>query len=408
MSFPGVNEQMDVIRSGAVDVLPEDELAQKIEASIKNKEALRIKLGCDPSRPDLHIGHAVVLGKLRQFQDLGHKAILIVGDFTAMIGDPSGRSKTRPPLSLEETRINGQSYLDQATLVLARESLRTAYNSEWLNKLSFQDVISLAASSTVAQILERDDFTKRHKAGQPISLHEFLYPLAQAYDSVAIKADVELGGTDQKFNLLLGREVQKGYKVQPQCVITTPLLEGTDGVEKMSKSLDNYIGLTHSPTDMFGRTMSIPDTMISRYYQLGAFADADDVASMQQGLADGRLHPRDAKMQVARAIVARYHNPAAAEAAVEEWRRVIVAKDNAPDDVDEFVIVGAGTEYSVIDALAASGLCKSKGEARRLIQQGGLSIDGERVKDIDHKVDLRESRLFKRGKRHFLRIKGGN
>ncbi|MCX6138665.1 MAG: tyrosine--tRNA ligase, partial [Ignavibacteriales bacterium] len=266
--FPTLNEQLDIIKRGASEIIPEEELVRKIENSIKQNKPLRIKLGCDPSRPDLHLGHSVVLRKLRQFQDLGHQAILIVGDFTGMIGDPSGRSKTRPALTLEATRKNGQSYFDQATKILSKESIRIAYNSEWLAAMSFSDVIKLASKYTVARMLERDDFTIRYKAGEPISVHEFLYPLAQAMDSVAIDADVELGGTDQKFNLLVGRDVQREFGKEPQVILTMPILPGTDGVEKMSKSLDNYIGISDSPKEMYGRTLSIPDKLIYDYFLL--------------------------------------------------------------------------------------------------------------------------------------------
>ncbi|HOK13646.1 MAG TPA: tyrosine--tRNA ligase, partial [Candidatus Kapabacteria bacterium] len=305
--FPSVNEQMDIIRDGAIEVLPEDELVRKIENSIKNNKPLNIKLGADPSRPDLHIGHAVVLHKLRQFQDLGHKAILIIGDFTAMIGDPTGKSKTRPQLTLEETRINGQSYLEQATIILKKENLEVVYNSDWLGKMSFSDVIQLAARYTVAQLLERDDFSKRFKSGIPISVHELLYPLAQAMDSAQIKADVELGGTDQKFNLIVGREIQKAYGLEPQCIVTMPLLEGTDGVEKMSKSLVNYIALTDTPREMFGKVMSIPDTLITRYMRYAAFFPENQAVAVEKGLADGSVHPRNAKVETAMKIVELYH-----------------------------------------------------------------------------------------------------
>ncbi|GIV46114.1 MAG: hypothetical protein KatS3mg036_0932 [Ignavibacterium sp.] len=268
VKFPSVNEQMDLIRRGAVEIIPEEELVQKIERSIKSGKPLNIKLGCDPSRPDLHIGHSVVLRKLSQFQQLGHQAILIIGDFTGMIGDPSGRNSTRPALTLEQTRINGESYFQQASKILDKNKTKIVYNSEWLGKMTFEDVIKLASKYTVARILERDDFTKRYKAGEPISIHEFLYPLAQAMDSVAIQSDVELGGTDQKFNLLVGRDIQREYGVEPQVILTMPLLVGTDGVEKMSKSYDNYIGISDPPEQIFGRTMSIPDTLIYTYFEL--------------------------------------------------------------------------------------------------------------------------------------------
>jgi tyrosyl-tRNA synthetase len=401
--FPSVNEQMDVIRSGVHELLPEEEVERKIARSLQTRKPLHIKLGCDPSRPDLHLGHAVVLSKMRQFQDLGHTAILLIGDFTGMIGDPSGRSKTRPALTLAETRQNGQSYVEQATRVLSKERLRLVYNSEWLDALRFSDVITLSAKFTVAQMLERDDFSKRYKSGEPISIHEFLYPLAQGYDSVVLEADVELGGTDQKFNLLVGRELQRAYGKEPQCILTMPILEGLDGVEKMSKSLGNYIGLADSPREMFGKTMSIPDALITRYFRYGAFASEQDVQTMEIGLKDGILHPRHAKAQTAMAIVARYHGAEAAQAAFDEFERMFVKKD-VPDEIDTLRIVMDSDAPSVVDVLAQSLLASSKSEARRLIQGGGVSIDGERVTDVAATVDLRQERLFKVGKRKFLKI----
>jgi tyrosyl-tRNA synthetase len=395
---------MDIIRFGVQELLPEEEMAKKIERSLKTQKPLRIKLGCDPSRPDLHLGHAVVLGKMRQFQDLGHTAILLIGDFTGMIGDPTGRSKTRPALTLEETRANGQSYIEQGTRVLSKERLEMVYNSEWLGKMSFGDVIGLSAKFTVAQILEREDFSKRYKGGEPISLHEFMYPLAQGYDSVALESDVELGGTDQKFNLLVGRELQRGYGKEPQVILTMPILEGLDGVEKMSKSLGNYIGITDSPREMFGKTMSIPDTLTARYLRYGAFAPEADVLAMEAALRDGSLHPRTAKVQTAMSIVRRYHGDAAAEAANEEFERMFVKKD-VPDDIESAVIHAATTTMNITDALALANLAPSKGEARRLIQGGGVSVDGEKIADIAATVDLSTERLFKVGKRKFLHLR---
>ncbi|MCX8054616.1 MAG: tyrosine--tRNA ligase [Ignavibacteria bacterium] len=401
--FPSVNEQMDVIRDGAIEVLPEDELVRKIENSIKNNKPLNIKLGADPSRPDLHIGHAVVLHKLRQFQDLGHKAILIIGDFTAMIGDPTGKSKTRPQLTLEETRINGQSYLEQATIILKRENLEVVYNSDWLGKMSFSDVIQLAARYTVAQLLERDDFSKRFKSGIPISVHELLYPLAQAMDSAQIKADVELGGTDQKFNLIVGREIQKAYGIEPQCIVTMPLLEGTDGVEKMSKSLDNYIALTDSPREMFGKVMSIPDTLITRYMRYAAFFPENQVITVEKGLADGTVHPRNAKVETAMKIVELYHSKQAAEAAFEEFERIFKNKE-LPDEIEEMQVEADNAEMGLMDLLVATGLAPSKKEAKRLIEQGGVLVDQNKIDDPFQKIQLNNKRLVKVGKRKFLYV----
>ncbi len=305
--FPPLNEQMDLIRRGAAEIIREEDLARKIEHSRETRTPLRVKLGCDPSRPDLHLGHSVVLRKLRQFQELGHHAILIVGDFTGMIGDPSGRSKTRPPLTLEETRKNGQSYFAQATTILSTKKIQMLYNSEWLDKLNFADVIMLGSRYTVARMLERDDFERRYKSGEPISIHELLYPLAQAMDSVAVRADVELGGTDQKFNLLVGRDIQREYGMEPQVTLTMPILPGTDGVEKMSKSLDNYIGITDTPQQMYGKTLSIPDTVIHDYFILVTDVPPAEIAEIRTGIQAGTYHPRDAKRLLARMIVGLYH-----------------------------------------------------------------------------------------------------
>ncbi len=402
--FPSLNEQMDLIRSGAIDLLPEEEFEQKIVNSIKENKPLRVKFGCDPSRPDLHIGHAVVLHKLRQFQELGHLAVLIIGDFTAMIGDPSGKNKTRPQLSIEETRINGKTYLDQAGHVLREDRLEVRYNSEWLGKMSFSDVIGLAAKYTVAQLLERDDFSKRFKSGAPISVHELLYPLAQAMDSAAIDSDIELGGSDQKFNLLVGREIQKAYNKPSQCILTMPILEGTDGVEKMSKSLNNYVALTDTPREMFGKVMSIPDNLITRYLQYGAQAPAKEVAEMAAGLAGGTAHPRNAKVRTAMGIVELYHGKEAAEGAFEEFERIFKNKE-LPDEIEEVEIKGESTEQLVADALLAAGMVPSKKEARRNIEGGGVQIENEKVSDPFAKCDFSEFKLVKVGKRKFMRIK---
>ncbi len=400
--FLSVNEQMDIIRQNTAEIIPEDELAQKIEKSAATNTPLIVKFGCDPSRPDLHIGHAVVLRKMRQFQDLGHNVILIIGDFTGMIGDPTGKSKTRPPLTLDQTRENGKSYVEQAMQVLSEQRLSIVHNSEWLGKMSFQDVIGLSAKYTVAQMLERDDFTKRYKAGEPISLHEFLYPLAQAMDSVMIKSDIELGGSDQKFNLLVGRELQKVYGQNPQCILTMPILEGTDGVEKMSKSLDNYIGLTDTPREIFGRVMSIPDTMITRYMKYGAWIHDSIVQEQELQLSAGTLHPRNAKVFTAMKIVELYHGSEAAQAAFEEFERIFVKKD-IPDEIEE-ITVALPAVANIVDIIIAVNMAASKGEARRLIQQGGISIDGERISDPALMADFSSRRLLKAGKRKFLYI----
>lgn len=402
--FPSLNEQMDVIKQGVVDLLPESELAEKIEKSIKSGLPLNIKLGADPSRPDLHIGHAVVLHKMRQFQDLGHRATLIIGDFTAMIGDPTGKSKTRPQLTLEDTKINGQSYLEQATIILLKERLQVLYNSEWLNAMNFVDVVKLASNYTVAQMLERDDFSNRYKTGVPISIHEFLYPLAQGMDSVVIKSDVELGGTDQKFNLLVGRELQKQYGIDAQCILTMPILEGTDGVQKMSKSLDNYIALTDSPKEMFGKTMSIPDNLISRYMRYAGFFDESYIAKIDEGLKDGTVHPRNAKVETAMKIVEIYHSKVMAQSAFDEFERIFVNKD-IPDIIDELELDLSEPSIQLSDLLVSAELAPSKKESRRLIEQGGVMIAGEKITDPFAKIDISEKKLLKVGKRKFLYVK---
>jgi len=394
---------MDLIKRGVSEIIPEDDLVRKLEKSIKTKKPLHVKLGCDPSRPDLHLGHSVVLRKLRQFQELGHQAILIIGDFTGMIGDPSGKSKTRPSLSLEETRRNGQSYFEQATKVLSTKNVRMEYNSEWLAKMNFANVILLASKYTVARMLERDDFTERYKAGEPIGVHEFLYPLAQAMDSVAIDADLELGGTDQKFNLLVGRDIQREYGQDPQVILTMPLLPGTDGVEKMSKSFDNYIGITESPREMYGKTLRIPDTLIYTYFELASDVSNKDLVQIKRRLTDGSTNPRDLKRRLARTLVVMYHNPEAAKSAEEEFDRIFIEKE-VPDQIEEFRFSPRNGDASLVTLLALTQLASSKGEARRLIEQGGVSIDGERVTDLTAAVPDKREFILKVGKRRFLKI----
>jgi tyrosyl-tRNA synthetase len=402
--FPVINEQMDIIRTGTVEIIPEEELLKKIEYSIKKNKSLKIKLGCDPSKPDLHIGHAVVLHKMRQFQDLGHEVILIIGDFTAMIGDPSGKSKTRPQLTMEETRINGQSYLEQAGIILSKERLQVRYNSEWLSKMNFNDVINLAAKYTVAQILERDDFDKRYTSGQPISIHELLYPLAQAMDSVAIESDVELGGTDQKFNLLVGREIQRAYDKEPQCIITMPILEGTDGIEKMSKSLNNYVALQDVPREMFGKIMSIPDNLITKYLKYAAFASDDECKSMEMAMEAGSLNPRDAKVKTAMSVINIYHGETAAQDALIEFERMFKNK-GLPDDIPECSLEINPPEILITELLVATKLVASKNEARTLVTQNAVSVDDEKVNDPYAKIDISHERLIKAGKRKFIKVK---
>ncbi|WP_337873199.1 tyrosine--tRNA ligase [Ignavibacterium sp.] len=402
LHFPSVNEQMDLIRRGAVEITPEEELVQKIERSIKSGKPLNIKLGCDPSRPDLHIGHSVVLRKLAQFQQLGHQAILIIGDFTGMIGDPSGRNSTRPALTLEQTRINGESYFQQASKILDKEKTKIVYNSEWLGKMTFEDVIKLSSKYTVARMLERDDFTKRYKTGEPISIHEFLYPLAQAMDSVAIQSDVELGGTDQKFNLLVGRDIQREYGVEPQVILTMPLLVGTDGVEKMSKSYDNYIGISDLPEQIFGRTMSIPDTLIYTYFELATNVSNERLKEIKAALEDGKINPRDLKRELARTLVAMYYDKSAAIKAQEEFDKIFIKKE-IPDEIDEFNIE-ENKEINILDLLLLVNFAPSKGEAKRLVQQGGVSIDGEKISDVHQNIKIKSGMILKVGKRKFIKL----
>jgi len=401
--FPPLNEQIDEIRRGVSEIIPEDDLVKKIERSIASKTPLNVKLGCDPSKPDLHLGHSVVLRKLRQFQDLGHQAILIVGDFTGMIGDPSGRSKTRPPLTLDETRRNGQTYFEQATKILSTKKIRMLYNSEWLGKMSFSDVILLGSKYTVARMLERDDFETRYRAGEPISIHELLYPLAQAMDSVAIRADVELGGTDQKFNLLVGRDIQKEHGLDPQVTITLPILAGTDGREKMSKSLDNYIGINESPGQMYGKTLSIPDDQIYNYFELTTNVETKQLRTIRTQLTDKEHNPRDVKRLLARTIVAQYHDEASARAAEEEFDKVFIKKET-PDSIPEFSLEIDNGGIGIIKLLTATKMVSSKGEARRMIEQGGVSIDGKRVEDQGTVLTINDGIVLKVGKRKFLRV----
>ena len=401
MAFLSIDKQWELISRGAEEIIPEKELKQKLEESINKDTPLIVKLGCDPSRPDLHLGHGVVLRKLRHFQDLGHQAILVIGDFTAMIGDPSQRNKTRPQLTLEETKANAESYIEQAGHVLNIDSLKIVYNSTWLDAMRFSDVIRLSSHYTVARMLERDDFTKRYKAEIPISIHEFMYPLAQAMDSVELKADVELGGTDQKFNLLVGRDLQREYKQDPQVIITLPLLEGTDGIEKMSKSYGNDIGLTDTPEDMYGKSMSISDEMIEKYFILAADANTKTVSKVKKQLSDSSQNPRDIKRELARAIVQLYHGQNAAKEAEQYFDRVIVNKD-APDEMDQ---VELSIDTQLIEVVTNEGLTSSKGEARRLIKQGAIRVDNEKITDESHILLKGKEVVIKVGKRRFIKIK---
>jgi tyrosyl-tRNA synthetase len=403
IKFPPIKEQIDLIKRGVSEIIPEEELIKKLERSIKEGKPLIIKLGCDPSRPDLHIGHSVVLRKLAQFQSLGHQAILIIGDFTGMIGDPSGRNVTRPALSLEESRMNGESYLEQASKILNKEKTKIVYNSEWLSKMSFEDVIKLSSKYTVARMLERDDFTKRFKSGEPISMHEILYPLAQAMDSVAISCDVELGGTDQKFNLLVGRDIQREFGMEPQVILTMPLIVGTDGIEKMSKSYNNYIGISDTPKEIFGKTLSIPDSIIANYYELATDISNEELVSIKHHLKDPKINPRNIKRNLAKKLVSMYYDSKAANEAEEEFDRIFIKKE-IPDEVPKF-IWEKGNQSGILDLLITTNLAPSKGEARRLVIQGGVSIDGVKIDDINAIIEIKDNLIIKVGKRKFIRIK---
>lgn len=400
MVFKEVTEQLDLIKRGIEELLPEEELISKLERSRKSGKPLRIKLGCDPSRPDLHIGHGVVLRKLRHFQDLGHKAILVIGDFTASIGDPSGKNKTRPQITLEETRKNAETYVEQAKAILDIDKLEVVYNSDWLDAMNFSAVVRLASKYTVARMMERDDFTKRYNSETPISLHEFLYPLAQGMDSVHLHADVELGGTDQKFNLLVGRDLQRESDQEPQVIITLPLLEGTDGYEKMSKSYGNHIGLTDTPDEIYGKILSIPDTLIVKYYRLAADLPDDQVKGIKKDLESGRGNPRDIKRALARKLVAIYHSEGDAIAAQDRFDQIFISK-SAPEDMPEVAIK---EEQPLLDILFEHGLIESKSEGRRLIKQKAVKIDNTTVSDETLVINPGVEQIVKVGKRRFLKL----
>tara|TARA_B100000131_G_scaffold175196_1_gene169274 strand:+ start:685 stop:1890 length:1206 start_codon:yes stop_codon:yes gene_type:complete len=400
MRYLPVKKQMDLIRRGVEEILPENELIGKLQKSFDTSKPLIVKLGCDPSRADLHIGHGVVLRKLRHFQDLGHTAVLVIGDFTAMIGDPSGRNKTRPPLTLEEAKDNAKTYVEQAKVILDIDRLKIKYNSEWLNRMNFNDVVKLASSYTVARMLERDDFTKRFQSEIPISIHEFLYPLAQAQDSVELKADIELGGTDQKFNLLVGRYLQKNNNQEQQCIITTPLLEGTDGIEKMSKSYGNHIGIMDAPEDMYGKALSIKDSMIRKWFVLAADADQNIIESVEKKLDSPSINPMDVKRELARKIVELYYDNDIAIKAENHFNTVVVNK-GIPADMPKFSLK---SETSIVNVIFESGLLKSKSEGRRMIKQGAVKLNDLSISDIQATIKPGGEQILKIGKRRFLRI----
>ena len=401
MAFLPVDDQLELISRGTEEVIPLNDLRKKLEKSISDNKPLTVKLGCDPSRPDLHIGHGVVLQKLRDFQDLGHQAVLVIGDFTAMIGDPSERNKTRPQLTLEEAKVNAKSYIEQSKVLLDVKRLKVIFNSTWLNKMNFEDVIKLSSKYTVARMIERDDFTKRFESETPISMHEFLYPLAQAMDSVEINADVELGGTDQKFNLLVGRDIQREYGQNPQSIITLPLLEGTDGVEKMSKSYDNYIALDDSPEDMYGKIMSINDSMILKYYKLAVFADRKKINEVKSLLRNDANNPRDIKRSLAKDLVKKYYSEKEADLAQSSFDQIFVKRDN-PENMQSRKI---DSDVGLLELITEEGLVASKGEGKRLLNQNAIKINGQVCNDINFVISSSEEEfVIKVGKRRFLKI----
>lgn len=397
-----VNEQMETLLRGAVDIVSKGELIKKIERSMQEKRPLRVKLGLDPTAPDIHIGNAIPIHKLRAFQSLGHTAILIIGDYTAVVGDPSGVNKTRPMITHEKVLENAKTYLTQAGKILDMDKTEVVYNSKWFKSMTFNDVIQLVSKMTVARMMERDDFSKRYKAGSPISLHEFIYPLMQGYDSIMVKSDVELGGTDQLFSLLVGRDLQKDAGMEPQVVLTTSLLEGIDGNKKMSKSLNNYIGITEPPREMFGKVMSIPDNLMRKYFELATDVSIGEI----QQLLDEKTHPRTAKVALAKSIVSRYHNPRTADAAAEEFDRVF--KEGAlPDEIPIISIPAGELENGKIWIAKLIVCCKfaaTNGEARRLIQQGGVSVNSETINDPTLNIEITPGMTLKVGKRRFAKI----
>ncbi len=400
-----VSEQMKVIRRGAVEILVESELEEKLAESIKTGKPLRIKAGFDPTAPDLHVGHTVLIQKLKQFQDLGHQVIFLIGDFTGMIGDPTGKNETRKPLTREQVLENAETYREQVFKILDPDKTEIAFNSTWMGAMTSSEMITLASRYTVARMLERDDFHKRFTNQQPIAIHEFLYPLVQGYDSVALEADVELGGTDQKFNLLVGRELQKQVGQRPQTVLTMPLLEGLDGVNKMSKSLGNYIGITEPPKEIYGKTMSISDELMVRYYELLSDVDLATLEKVRKGVAgeEGGLHPMEAKKALAHELVARFHGEDAARQAAQDFIQQFKQKE-IPDDIPEVVLHVEGPVW-ICRLLADAGLVASNGEARRMIRQGGVRLNGEKIADADLEISLEKEIVLQVGKRRFARVK---
>ncbi|HID97099.1 MAG TPA: tyrosine--tRNA ligase [Thermodesulfobacteriaceae bacterium] len=393
---------IDLIKRGAVDILDEEELEAKLKKAISSGIPLRIKAGFDPTAPDLHLGHTVLIQKMKHFQDLGHQVFFLIGDFTGLIGDPTGKSETRPPLTPEQVQQNAGTYKEQIFKILDPDKTEIAFNSVWMNSMQSIDMIRLCAKHTVARMLERDDFKRRFQNGKPIGIHEFIYPLIQGYDSVALRSDVELGGTDQTFNLLVGRHLQKEYGLEPQVVLTMPLLEGLDGVQKMSKSLGNYVGITEAPREMFGKLMSISDDLMFRYYELMSSLDMGQIWSLKDDVAHGKVHPRDAKMQLAFELVKKFHGTEEAEAA----RAAFVAqfsRKEIPDDIPEFAVEAVLETIYLPRVLKDAGILKSASEGRRLIRQGAVSIDGQKIDGEEITPDSSEI-IIKVGKRRYLRL----
>ncbi len=399
-----VAEQMKIIRENTVEILPDGELEKKLEKSIKSGKPLVIKQGFDPTAPDIHLGHTVGMRKLKQFSDLGHHVVIIVGDYTARIGDPSGRSATRPQLSEADIDANAKTYLDQFFRILDPAHVEVRHNGEWLSKMAFSDILRLAGKITLARIMEREDFTKRWKAEAPISVHELFYPLMQAYDSVAIKADVELGGTEQKFNLLTGRQIQEAYGVEPQVALTLPLLEGTDGIQKMSKSLGNYIGVTDAPKDMFGKIMSIPDKLIIPYFRLASDYSTEQIAAIEQAIAGGE-NPVLYKKELGRTIVRMYYDAATGEHAQTEFENIFAQK-GLPDEIPVLSYSWNEPKIWLPKLLVHLQLMSGTGEVVRLIKQGGMSVDGEKLQDQSTELEVEREYLLKIGKRGFYKVKG--
>ncbi len=394
--------QLAILSAGAVEIIPEDEFKAKLAASIREQRPLKVKLGLDPSAPDIHLGHTVVIRKLKDFQDLGHQVQLVIGDFTGRIGDPTGRSEIRKPLTEEEVRANARTYVEQYGKILDMERTQVYFNSQWLAPLTFEEVIRLAGTMTLARMLERDDFQKRYTENLPIGLHEFFYPLMQGYDSVALETDIEIGGTDQTFNLLVGRHLQRERNLPAQVIMTFPLLEGLDGVQKMSKSLGNYIGINDEPKEMYGKTMSVPDELMLRYYQLTTDISPEELQALTAGLADGSVHPRDAKMRLAHRLVRMYHGEEAANEAEQHFRTVFQQGD-LPEDIPEVVWTGE-PKANIIDLLQAAKLVSTRSEGRRMVEQGAVRVNQERVEDSWQEFSLESELIIQVGKRRFAKL----